>query len=63
MRQLDLRQQERLALTTNQRDALSLVGAIVHLILGRVVQAADALVSLVTSFLTSGDSFRGFCES
>ena len=63
MRLLDLRQQERLALTTNQRDALSLVGAIVHLILDRVVQAADALVSLVTSFLTIGDCLRGFCES
>ena len=64
MRLLDLRQHERLALKTNQRDALSLVGAIVHLILGRVVQAADALVSLVTSFfLTIGDCFRGFCES
>ena len=59
MRLLDLRQHERLARKTNQRDALSLVGAIVHLILGRVVQAADALVSLVTSFLTIGDCFRG----
>ena len=54
MRLLDLRQQERLALTTNQRDALSLVGAIVHLILGRVVQAANALVSLVTFFNQRG---------
>ena len=63
MRLLGLRQHERLALKTNQRDALSLVGAIVHLILGRVVQAADALVSLVTSFLTIGHCLRGFCES
>ena len=63
MRLLDLRQHERLALKTNQRDALSRVGAIFHLILGRVVQAADALVSLVTSSLTIGDCFRGFCES
>ena len=51
MRLLGLRQQEVLALKTNQRDALSLVDAAPQLILGRVVQAADALVSLATSSL------------